>query len=214
MDETTNMKLKKPVENEYISIEIINENMDIIDTGMKEISDSVDAPVFDDSGSVVGITNKTTLLASFVSKMTLVQFLRNVKAGFKLVSFVGDIVNNCVTDNANLPLSAAQGKKLMDLYTVLNTKIGAKVAVVSFVKSSIPIAAGADFYAYIPIDIDTTDVIWAFPVLTDAPGDNCTKVNISTCVWQDKSKRIYVNGCNLASGTANISLAGVLIAIR
>ena len=40
MDETTNMKLKKPVENEYISIEIINENMDIIDTGMKEISDS------------------------------------------------------------------------------------------------------------------------------------------------------------------------------
>lgn len=94
------------------------------------------------------------------------------------------------------------------------TKIGAKVAVVSFVKSSIPIAAGADFYAYIPIDIDTTDVIWAFPVLTDAPGDNCTKVNISTCVWQDKFKRIYVNGCNLASGTANISLAGVLIAIR
>lgn len=122
MDETTNMKLKKPVENEYISIEIINENMDIIDTGMKEISDSVDAPVFDDSGSVVGITNKTTLLASFVSKMPLVKFLRNVKAGFKLVSFVGDIVNNCVTDNANLPLSAAQGKKLMDLYTVLNTK--------------------------------------------------------------------------------------------
>lgn len=100
------------------------------------------------------------------------------------------------------------------LLSVLNTKIGAKVAVVSFVKSSIPIAAGADFYAYIPIDIDTTDVIWAFPVLTDAPGDNCTKVNISTCVWQDKFKRIYVNGCNLASGTANISLAGVLIAIR
>ena len=97
---------------------------------------------------------------------------------------------------------------------MFNTKIGAKVAVVSFIKSSIPIAAGADFYAYIPIDIDTTDVIWAFPILTDAPGDNCTKVNISTCVWQDKSKRIYVNGCNLASGTANISLAGVLIAIR
>ena len=123
MDETTNMKLKKPVENEYISIEIINENMDIIDTGMKEISDSVDAPVFDDSGNVEGITNKTTLLASFVSKMPLVQFLRNVKAGFKLVSFVGDIVNNCVTDNANLPLSAAQGKALMDLYTVLNTNL-------------------------------------------------------------------------------------------
>ena len=123
-------------------------------------------------------------------------------------------VNNCVTNNEKLPLSAAQGKVLMDLYTVLNTKIGSKVAVVSFIKSSIPIAAGADFFAYIPIDIDTTDAIWVFPVLTDAPGDNCTKVNISTCVWQDASKQIYVNGCNLASGAANISLAGVLIAIR
>lgn len=115
----------------------------------------------------------------------------------------------------NTVIKMQKNEFCLNFYTaVLNTKIGAKVAVVSFVKSSIPIAAGADFYAYIPIDIDTTDVIWAFPVLTDAPGDNCTKVNISTCVWQDKSKRIYVNGCNLASGTANISLAGVLIAIR
>lgn len=123
MNETTNLKLKKPAGNEYISVGIINENMDIIDAGMKEISDSVDAPEFDASGSVDGITGKTTLLASFVSKMPLIKFMRNVKAGFKLVSFVGDIVNNCVTDNANLPLSAAQGKKLMDLYTVLNTNL-------------------------------------------------------------------------------------------
>lgn len=35
---------------------------------------------------------------------------------------LGQIVNNCVTDNAKLPLSAAQGKVLMDLYNVLNTK--------------------------------------------------------------------------------------------
>ena len=37
------------------------------------------------------------------------------------VCMLGQIVNNCVTDNAKLPLSAAQGKQLMDLYTVLNT---------------------------------------------------------------------------------------------
>ncbi len=154
MDETTNMKLKKPVENEYISIEIINENMDIIDTGMKEISDSVDAPVFDDSGSVVGITNKTTLLASFVSKMPLVQFLRNVKAGFKLVSFVGDIVNNCVTDNANLPLSAAQGKVLMDLYTVLNTNLINPLVIKTFTYSqSITLAPNGGQEIRIPITV-------------------------------------------------------------
>ena len=181
---------------------------------LKTRVEDVETPEFDASGTAESITDKTSLLASFVTKMPLVKFMRNVVAGFKLVLYSGQIVNNCVTDRPDLPGSAAQLKVLMDLYTVLNTKIGAKVAVVSFIKSSIPIAAGADFYAYIPIDIDTTDVIWAFPVLTDAPGDNCTKINISTCVWQDASKQIYVNGCNLASGAANISLTGVLIAIR
>lgn len=170
MDETTNMKLKKPVENEYISIEIINENMDIIDTGMKEISDSVDAPVFDDSGSVVGITNKTTLLASFVSKMPLVKFLRNVKAGFKLVSFVGDIVNNCVTDNANLPLSAAQGKVLMDLYTVLNTK-------------SVPYALNGQYiYNYIAAHYTyQNNVVGVIPICVKE-GSTITVNNVQACL--------------------------------
>lgn len=121
MNETTNLKLKKPAGNEYISVETINGNMDIIDTGMKEISDSVDAPEFDASGTVEGITDKAGLLASFVTRMPLVKFMRNVVAGFKLVLYAGQVVNNCVTDNASLPLSAAQGKVLMDLYTVLNT---------------------------------------------------------------------------------------------
>lgn len=46
--------------------------------------------------------------------------LRNWMTG---VCLLGQIVNNCVTDNAKLPLSAAQGKVLMDLYNVLNTKM-------------------------------------------------------------------------------------------
>mgnify|MGYP001058975141 FL=1 len=123
MNETTNLKLKKPAGNEYISVETINGNMDIIDAGMKGINDSIEKPEFDASGTVAGITDKTTLLASFVTRMPLVKFMRNVVAGFKLVLYAGQVVNNCVTDNAGLPLSAAQGKVLMDLYTVLNTKI-------------------------------------------------------------------------------------------
>ena len=47
---------------------------------------------------------------------------------------LGQIVNNCVTDNAKLPLSAAQGKVLMDLYNVLNTK--RKISDISYIKSS------------------------------------------------------------------------------
>lgn len=50
------------------------------------------------------------------------KFSGDIKAWMKGVCLLGHIVNNCVTNNPNLPLSAAQGKMLMDLYTVLNTK--------------------------------------------------------------------------------------------
>ena len=93
---------------------------------LKTRVEDVEAPEFDASGTVEGITDKTSLLASFVTRMPLVKFMRNVVAGFKLVLYAGQVVNNCVTDNASLPLSAAQGKVLMDLYTVLNTKITQK----------------------------------------------------------------------------------------
>lgn len=50
------------------------------------------------------------------------KFGEDFKAWMTGVCLLGHIVNNCVTNNPNLPLSAAQGKALMDLYTVLNTK--------------------------------------------------------------------------------------------
>ena len=50
------------------------------------------------------------------------KFTEDFKNWMSGVCLIGQIVNNCVTNNANLPLSAAQGKVLMDLYTVLNTK--------------------------------------------------------------------------------------------
>lgn len=37
--------------------------------------------------------------------------------------FIGSIVNNCVTSNSALPLSAAQGKVLMDMITQLNSDL-------------------------------------------------------------------------------------------
>ena len=69
---------------------------------------------FDDSGSVSGITSFPAFLATFLSKTKTGIFLQNLKAGLQFVLHVGSIVNNCVTDNAELPLSAAQGKVLMD----------------------------------------------------------------------------------------------------
>lgn len=49
------------------------------------------------------------------------KFCEDFRAWMTGVCLLGHIVNNCVTNNPNLPLSAAQGKALMDLYTVLNT---------------------------------------------------------------------------------------------
>ena len=88
---------------------------------LKTRVEDVETPEFDASGTAEGITDKTSLLDSFVTKMPLVKFMRNVVAGFKLVLYSGQIVNNCVTDRPDLPGSAAQLKVLMDLYTVLNT---------------------------------------------------------------------------------------------
>ena len=81
--------------------------------------ESIETPEFDDSGTVEGISSFPSFLETMKSKMNFFQFFRNLKAGLQFVLHAGQIVNNCVTDNAGLPLSAAQGKVLKDLYTQL-----------------------------------------------------------------------------------------------
>lgn len=82
---------------------------------------AIENPEFDDSGVVESITSFPDFLETFVSKMSLFKFLRNLKAGFQFVLHAGSLVNNCTSTAANLPLAAAQGKVLMDLYTQLNS---------------------------------------------------------------------------------------------
>ena len=86
--------------------------------------ESVETPEFDDSGTVEGISSFPSFLQTMKSKMNFFQFFRNLKAGLQFVLHAGQIVNNCVTDNAGLPLSAAQGKALMDKYTQLYSEVG------------------------------------------------------------------------------------------
>ena len=130
--------------------------------------EDVETPEFDASGTAEGITDKTSLLASFVTKMPLVKFMRNVVAGFKLVLYSGQIVNNCVTDRPDLPGSAAQLKVLMDLYTVLNTKIDKKATIYrdqtdmggKYDSNTVSVKWGTDSYGnyYIYILVDGTAV--------------------------------------------------------
>lgn len=84
----------------------------------------IESPEFDDSGTVEGISSFPSFLEAMKSKMNFFQFFRNLKAGLQFVLHAGQIVNNCVTDNAGLPLSAAQGKVLKDLYTQLYSEVG------------------------------------------------------------------------------------------
>ena len=83
----------------------------------------IESPEFDDSGTVEGISSFPSFLETMKSKMNFFQFFRNLKAGLQFVLHAGQIVNNCVTDNAGLPLSAAQGKVLKDLYTQLYSEM-------------------------------------------------------------------------------------------
>ena len=89
--------------------------------------ESVETPEFDDSGTVEGISSFPTFLETMKSKMNFFQFFRNLKAGLQFVLHAGQIVNNCVTDNDSLPLSAAQGKVLKDLYTQLYSEMGTQI---------------------------------------------------------------------------------------
>lgn len=104
------------------------------------------------------------------------------------------------------------GANLTEVANELSSNLASKIAVVTYSKAGIPIAAGDDFFANIPVDIDTSVYRWVFPILSDVSGDNSTKINISNCIWQNT--QVHIKGNNQAVGTANISLAGVVVAIK
>ena len=91
-------------------MDVQTENWDKVDEELSE---------FDDSGVTEDIKSFPDFLSKFVTGNKVAITLRNLKAGLQFVLHAGQIVNNCVTDNAGLPLSAAQGKVLKDLYTQL-----------------------------------------------------------------------------------------------
>ena len=97
-------------------------------TGAASVQDFLDIqnPAFDDSGTSEEISSFPEFLDTVKSKMNFFQFFRNLKAGLQFVLHVGSIVNNCVTDNPNLPLSAAQGKALQDQLATLNSNLTRK----------------------------------------------------------------------------------------
>ena len=107
---TSNYEFNKPEQNDFYDVDVQNENWDKVDEELSE---------FDDSGVTEDIKSFPDFLSKFVTGNKVAITLRNLKAGLQFVLHAGQIVNNCVTDNAGLPLSAAQGEALMDKYTQL-----------------------------------------------------------------------------------------------
>ena len=137
---------------------------------------------------LVSNTNLTTKLADYLKKTAIVQVESTA---------------------ANTVPSSAYFKQVKD---DINSNLASKIAVVTYSKAGIPIAAGDDFFANIPVDIDTSVYRWVFPILSDVSGDNSTKINISNCIWQNT--QVHIKGNNQAVSAANISLAGVVVAIK
>ena len=116
---TENFKFKKPDESDFYDIQDQNGNWDIADQELEKLNN----PTFEDYTGGTSVPAAGAAIEALKSKSKLGALLSNIKAAFKGACLIGHIVNNCVTDNPNLPLSAAQGKALMDLYNVLNTKV-------------------------------------------------------------------------------------------
>lgn len=114
-------------------------------TGAASVQDFLDIqnPTFDDSGTSEEISSFPEFLDTVKSKMNFFQFFRNLKAGLQFALHVGSIVNNCVTDRSDLPLSAAQGKALQDLINVLNNE---QKSIAKIIPELINLTAASFFY--------------------------------------------------------------------
>lgn len=127
MKTTKNLGLNMPDKDDFVEIDKINENTEKID---EELAKKADASGGDISETVITTTEESAdeypVPAAGDNAKTVLgkvqKFFGDLRNWMTGVCLLGQIVNNCVTDNAKLPLSAAQGKALMDLYNVLNTK--------------------------------------------------------------------------------------------
>jgi len=177
---TSKYELQKKEDNDFYNIEDLNANWDKVENALTE---------FDDSGTAEGITSFTDMLAKLVTGNKLAVTLRNLKAGLQFVLHTGSIVNNCVTDNAKLPLSAAQGKALQDAITKLNgeltnakttlSALNSKKHIVSTRNTTVNLSKSLIQGAYVDVKTTFTSVDGIIPIpVLKATGWFCGGVEI------------------------------------
>lgn len=176
MQYTTNYNLKKPEGSDPVNIQDFNDNADSLDTELKkrvavtggDISNTKIATA-DNITTEFPVPSAGDTPKAFLGKMKkFAEDFKNLKTGLLTV---GMLVNNCTTNNANLPLSAAQGKVLMDLYTQLNGEIKAGYAEIPASTSSFQITFNTPFstsysVAVVNVYSHTQKVIFSVAAMT------------------------------------------------
>ena len=143
------------------------------------------------------------------------KFTEDFKNWMTGVCLIGQIVNNCVTDRNDLPLSAAQGKVLMDLYTVLNTNLTMKITSGSMTEiiDSLPVGKYSGYYssgaADTPSNYGTFEAVVmnsstaTITAVDTSSGENYTKIKTSN-TWKNWEKDITNSNLN-GTGSSTVS---------
>ena len=153
---TKNFKFKKPDESDFYDVQDQNGNWDAADEELEKLN----TPTFEDYSGSTSLPEASSAIDGIKSGFSLPTLLSNIKAAFKGACLLGHIVNNCVTNRSDLPLSAAQGKALMDMLTKLNgdklAKSGLFMVILNF-SYTVPANGSADIT--VPCDRDGCTVL-------------------------------------------------------
>lgn len=145
---TKNFKFKKPDESDFYDVQDQNGNWDMADEELEKLN----APTFEDYSGGTSLPEASSAIDGIKSGFSLPTLLSNIKAAFKGACLLGHIVNNCVTNRSDLPLSAAQGKALMDMLTKLNGDLKKRVY-------TIPVSNISDSNGNATLGVSTKDGI-------------------------------------------------------
>lgn len=117
--ETTNFGFKKPAETDYYDVNVQNDNWDKADQEIKkrveeeggDIADTK-AVSFQDNSTSWPVPEAGETVKVILGKIK--KHLEDLASWRPTVSLIANIVNNCTSTDTNKPLSANQGKVLMD----------------------------------------------------------------------------------------------------
>ncbi|WP_313559715.1 hypothetical protein [Ruminiclostridium cellobioparum] len=213
---TTNYNLVKPGLNETADIEVINQNMDIIDSGLKNVSDKADGKI---SKSLATAANQF-LLSSAVG-----QFV--VKTVDEIKSLLG--LGSAAYTNSNTYATAAQGTKADNAATqaALNTHLSDTTTAhginnklnVSTYNAHIAVSAteGAQGHVQLATSAEALAGIAAYKAVTPIGleakiadyGGIVGKSGSCTIVASDRNKVVYVDSVTASTVTipANATVA-------